>query len=106
MTLEYIPVNLNRFLAELESRFGKEARFKGLEFSIIIKPEKQWKTMSDPIRLRQILTNLISNAIKFTEKGSIHVSCHVTSSKLLIEVSDSGIGIPADKQNSIFDNFR
>ena len=66
--------------------------------------------MGDPVRLNQILLNLTSNAIKFTEKGRVTVTVTGTEQKdgsLLVSfaVSDTGIGIPADKQEFVFENF-
>src|SRR6185369_16765104 len=66
--------------------------------------------IGDPVRLNQILLNLISNAIKFTHSGSISIRCHVKKKEnkkhlLTFEVQDTGIGIPKDKLDTIFESF-
>ena len=61
---------------------------------------------SDPNRLRQILVNLITNAIKFTPKGKIEVGADFSGEEMLFWVKDSGIGIPYEKQQAIFERFR
>jgi PAS domain S-box-containing protein len=61
---------------------------------------------TDNIRLRQVLTNLVSNAVKFTEKGTIEIGYHQNDEKYLFYVKDSGIGISAEKQKEIFNRFR
>jgi CheY-like chemotaxis protein/HPt (histidine-containing phosphotransfer) domain-containing protein len=60
---------------------------------------------SDPVRLRQIVTNLVGNALKFTERGGVKVVLALRGRKLHLDVHDSGIGIPADKLESIFEPF-
>ena len=61
---------------------------------------------TDEVRLKQILTNLLSNAAKFTESGSIHISAHVLEDALNLTVTDTGPGIPAEKLESVFEGFR
>jgi len=83
---------------------------KGLELAVFIDPEIPSNLIGDPGRLRQILTNLVSNAIKFTHKGEIVVQAKLnkfTSDKvdILFSVRDTGIGIPKSKAKVIFDEF-
>ena len=78
-----------------------------LEF--IVKPYEEIKDVIlnvDKSRFVQIITNLVNNAIKYTEKGEINLSCSVANNELIISVKDSGIGIPKNKQNIIFERFR
>ena len=67
--------------------------------------------LGDPVRLSQVLTNVIGNAIKFTEEGEVKISSKLISSndgvsRILFSVKDSGIGIPADKIDTIFESFK
>ncbi|MCP3872270.1 MAG: response regulator [Desulfobacteraceae bacterium] len=83
---------------------------KGLEIACLIHPEVPSLLQGDPGRLRQIILNLITNAIKFTEKGSVSIRVNLESetektAKLIIEVTDSGIGIPEDRLNRLFKSF-
>jgi PAS domain S-box-containing protein len=88
-----------------------QARSKGLDFSVDIRPGTPQRLWGDPGRLGQILLNLAGNAVKFTERGSIRVTVEPgpgsskTEAELLFTVRDTGIGIPRDKQADIFERF-
>src|SRR5439155_18466679 len=87
------------------------AEQKGLELICHVLPDVPSVALGDPLRLRQVLVNLVGNAIKFTERGQILVQIELASqdaesSLLHYFVSDSGIGIPKDKQVDIFQPFR
>ncbi|MCV2884569.1 ATP-binding protein [Aestuariibacter sp. AA17] len=75
---------------------------KSLSFELDIDAEVAF---ADPIRLQQILYNLIANAIKFTEAGSISIGCQATSSDIVISISDTGCGIPSHQQHKVFSKF-
>ncbi len=89
------------------------AKEKGLRFVQAVDPEVPGRLVGDPGRLRQVLTNLVGNAVKYTHKGMISVSVRPADEeparpgglRLLFRVRDSGIGIPADKQEAIFESF-
>jgi CheY-like chemotaxis protein len=86
------------------------AQAKGLELKLQADEALPKEVVGDPGRLRQIITNLISNAIKFTEQGHVQVRMHLAGGDaqhvtLLLEVSDTGIGIAPDQQRSIFSAF-
>jgi PAS domain S-box-containing protein len=85
--------------------FQVEAQEKGLKLSLITKSTTPELIYSDEVRLKQILINLVGNAIKFTEKGSIAISIKASVDQLKIEVKDSGPGIPLDDRSWLFQPF-
>jgi two-component system sensor histidine kinase/response regulator len=108
--LDSINFNLRDTIGDIVSSLALEAHKKGLELAYHIPPEIPDAVVGDPIRLRQILVNLINNAIKYTEKGEIVVSVREESKtknevRLRFKVADTGIGIPEAKQRLIFDPF-
>ncbi|YCI81235.1 aerobic respiration two-component sensor histidine kinase ArcB [Enterobacteriaceae bacterium] len=101
--LDNQPVDFTSFLADLENLAGLQAQQKGLRF--VMQPALPLPHMiqTDGTRLRQILWNLISNAVKFTQKGQVTVRVSYEKGAVLrFEVEDSGIGIPQDEQDKIF----
>ena len=109
LEVESIPMSLENLLSETSNSLSHRAREKNLELVVEIVPGTPEKIVSDPTRLRQILTNLIANSIKFTHKGEVFVQANAfqeSSQKMLsISVSDTGVGIPKSKLSSIFDAF-
>lgn len=102
--LDNQPVDFTSFLAELENLSGLQAQQKGLTFVMEPALPIPHKVVTDGTRLRQILWNLISNAVKFTPKGgqvTVRVS-YGAGNNLCFDVQDSGIGIPDDEQDKIF----
>ncbi len=93
---------LKPVLDRLRNEFSTEASEKGLRLSLRAGDCNVW---SDPVLLERILRNLVSNAIRNTEIGEIALVCHEHDGKLLLEVQDTGIGIPAEHQARIFDEF-
>jgi signal transduction histidine kinase/CheY-like chemotaxis protein len=93
---------VNRLLNQVETTFAGVAREKGLSLRII--PSRCW-IRSDFILLQRIICNLVSNAARYTNRGGIVVGCRLRGATLNIEVWDTGIGIPADQHQSIFDEF-
>ncbi|TJY42567.1 sensor histidine kinase [Cohnella pontilimi] len=86
--------------------FEPIARHKGLHFEIITSPGLPNGVMTDVLRVRQILRNLLMNAFKFTEKGSVCLEVAAADDRLIFTVTDTGIGISADKHQDIFEAFR
>jgi PAS domain S-box-containing protein len=110
IVFEQTPFDLSDFLDEIKRSYSFRAKEKNLEFDIIKDSNLPSSVIGDPIRLNQILSNLLSNALKFTHKGVIKV--HVAElgrigNQLNIEfkVTDTGIGIPKEKHADIFDSF-
>ena len=106
MEMEFTDVNLAVVLGELESLFIPIAKDKGIQFSANCADDVPKNIKTDRFRLEQILRNLVSNALKFTKKGSVHLRVSVQHSVVNFYVKDSGIGIPKDKQLTIFDAFQ
>ncbi|MGN7612286.1 PAS domain S-box protein [Magnetococcales bacterium HHB-1] len=103
---ENIPFNLRESIAGTMAFFILHASEKGLRLSHIVNEEAPYYVKGDPIRLRQILINLVGNAVKFTETGEITVNVRVdTEQRILFEVKDSGPGIPIEQQEIIFQAF-
>ncbi len=110
MSLDPIPFALENTLDGALKTLAFRAHEKGLELLCRIAPDVPKTLVGDPIRLRQILLNLVGNAVKFTEKGEVMVSAEVERSAgasyvVHFIVSDTGIGIAPDRQKAIFDAF-
>jgi two-component system sensor histidine kinase/response regulator len=110
LDLDCIEFFLRYAINDTVKILGLRAKQKGIELSCQIPPHVPESLLGDPGRLRQILFNLIDNAIKFTEHGSVMVQLDIDSRSdadicLHFAVSDSGIGIPRDKQQLIFEAF-
>ena len=112
VALEQIAFDLSGQLESVCNTLAIKAHQKGLELSCDLSPALPSTLMGDPLRLRQILVNLVSNAIRFTEEGEVVIRVEPTVSEpsetavwLHFSVSDTGIGIPADKMTHIFERF-
>ncbi|NUY79845.1 response regulator [Flavobacterium sp. MAH-1] len=106
MDLEFAEISVPEITGSMRSLFGEVAKDKGIEFHIDDKGAPI-VVKTDKMRLEQILKNLISNAIKFTEKGSVTLSIAKSSEKsVTFSVKDTGIGIPPEKQLLIFEAFQ
>jgi signal transduction histidine kinase/DNA-binding response OmpR family regulator len=107
LELERVEFELRATVEETIDVFAGRAQAKGLELTCVIEPEVPSVVHGDPIRLRQILINLVGNAIKFTETGevSVRVKARGPDGPVRFEVTDSGIGIPQESQSHIFNAF-
>lgn len=114
MRLEFGPLDLQRLLEDVRRIFEMRAKARGLTLDVSLSDDMPAAMVLDETRLRQVLFNLVGNAIKFTHEGGIRLSahtvrCHTDDSgdecQLVIEVQDTGIGIPEDQQARIFDAF-
>ncbi len=97
--------NIKEFLAAVGDSFFPLASSKGLQLELMI-PEKLPAVTTDPDKLRQILTNIVGNAIKFTREGYVRIEAESRDQHLIIQVSDSGIGISEKDLPHIYDKFR
>jgi signal transduction histidine kinase/FixJ family two-component response regulator len=103
-------LDLRRMIAEIESMFSLRAHEKGLSLMLEISPEMPRYVSTDEGKLRQVLVNLVGNAIKFTHEHSVTLRARSQreaegATRLLFEVEDSGIGIPTEEIDSIFEPF-
>ena len=107
LMVEIMPVSLGTLLTEIDRLMSMHARAKHLDFEIEYAYPLPQYINTDPTRLKQILINLCSNAIKFTETGvvKLHVSCDVPKQRIDFSVIDTGIGIENDKIEMLFDSF-
>ena len=110
LELSEIPVNFKEFVRKVISQFEGQITAKGLQFKTEIDERLDVELFTDETRLYQILSNLLSNSIKFTDKGIIGLEVRKlvsSSTKATIQfiVKDSGIGIPKEKHREIFDSF-
>jgi PAS domain S-box-containing protein len=110
LELEHIPFSLQNCIEDSLRPLAMRAQQKGLELNWSLEGEIPERLEGDPTRLRQILTNLAGNAIKFTREGEVKVCAERAAAsdgslEMLFTVSDTGIGIPKDKHQKIFESF-
>ena len=114
LELEEIDFDLRSMLGDFAEAMAVQAQKKGLEVVLDLKNIEYSMVQGDPGRIRQLLTNLVGNAIKFTERGEIIIQVKLQPEplpgepnrlKMVCRITDTGIGIPADKIASLFDSF-
>ncbi|RYE44141.1 MAG: GAF domain-containing protein, partial [Sphingobacteriales bacterium] len=105
MKLEFTDMSIAEVTTDMRSLFSPLAKNKHLELVIDVEEGIQYVN-TDKMRLEQILKNLLSNAIKFTTQGRVSLTVTKTDDSILFKVTDTGIGIPADKQSLIFEAFQ
>ncbi|HZY79974.1 MAG TPA: ATP-binding protein [Cyclobacteriaceae bacterium] len=110
LKFEKIGFNLKDLLSSLLDTFQVQAREKGIQLQLEIDEQANTILLGDPVRLNQVLINLLGNAIKFTHDGYIRVHClvekkHRRKYDMRFDVIDTGIGIPTDKLETIFESF-
>ncbi len=107
--IEKVAMNPRQMISEIVSLYASNAEDKGLSLRGSISDDVPQWVEGDPTRVRQILANLVSNAIKFTEQGAVDIllwsECDQDALKIGVEVIDTGIGIPDDAQPFLFDRF-
>jgi len=110
LELENIPFNLKNIIYEIRQLFDFQAHDKGIEISSNYPDEADYLFVGDPGRLRQLILNLVSNSLKFTEEGVITINVNIKNTDdnkadITIAVSDTGIGIPKEVQAILFNSF-
>ena len=103
--IEAIPFDLEHLVKSSGAAFAAIADAKGLTFSLLVSDTAKGIYLGDPTRLRQIINNLISNALKFTSNGEVRVEAHFED-RLKISISDSGIGIASESLEDLFKPFK
>ncbi len=111
LALESLPIDISKIIIDVVKILGPKAKTKGIQVRTNIDNKLPCKVMGDQLRLTQVLFNLLGNAVKFTDTGTIDINCKVVkgSDKLkdyiAFSIKDTGIGVPEDKQTDIFDRF-
>jgi len=110
LNIESIPFNLRKTIDEMVTLLIHKAQEKNIEFIVRYEPDIPQMLTGDPGRIRQIITNLASNAIKFTSEGHVFINIECKEKKdgiaqILFSVEDTGIGIPEEKLEHIFEKF-
>jgi two-component system, sensor histidine kinase and response regulator len=104
-TLSFTKLNLKELVEEVVNELAPLAQEKGLEMKMDLEGQTS-DIQGDRLELRRVIANLIGNAIKYTDRGSISIRLYQSSSSVAIEVEDSGVGIAAEEQKNIFERFR
>jgi signal transduction histidine kinase/ActR/RegA family two-component response regulator len=105
MELSPAPFSFERFAEAMRRLYGSLAEERGLSFAFEVAPEAAGWRMGDEVRLRQVLSNLISNALKFTDHGGVEVLVTGDARRICVDVTDTGVGIPLERQGQIFEKF-
>jgi signal transduction histidine kinase/CheY-like chemotaxis protein len=109
LALESVPVDLEQVLGDIHSLLRTSADNQGIDLVLDIDPSVRGHYLGDPTRLRQIALNLVGNAIKFTQRGGVRVTCRAgdfgDGCNVELKIRDSGIGIPADRLGAVFRQF-
>ncbi len=108
LELEAIDFDVRSLVEEVAEMLAPRARDQGLRFNLRIDHDVPPALRGDPMRVRQILVNLVNNAVKFTEQGSVNLRVRragALEGGVEVEVQDTGVGIPADRADSLFESF-
>lgn len=100
--IQTIPVNLEEIIADVLAIYEPRIKAKGLDLTV---SSAEVSLNADPFRLEQLLTNLMDNALKYTEKGSIRISVEQRGANVILSVKDTGLGIAPEHLNRIFERF-
>jgi signal transduction histidine kinase len=105
LEIESRPFVLDRLVRETAAAHAAVCIGKGVAFHVELAPDTAGTFVGDALRLRQILGNLLSNAVKFTQAGSVTVRLARTVTGIRLTVADTGVGIPPDRQQAVFESF-
>ena len=108
LELKSVPVDLTKLVENVTSLFAQRAAGKQLDLAAFVAPDLPSQITGDPIRLNQVIGNLVNNALKFTEQGSIILSIEPDAEQpgyVRFSVTDTGIGIDSDKIDTVFESF-
>jgi signal transduction histidine kinase/HPt (histidine-containing phosphotransfer) domain-containing protein len=105
LELERLAVDPREVLETVVTLFGERAQGQGLDLAVVIAPDVPRHVTNDPVRLTQVLSNLVNNALKFTQAGHVLIRAERAADALRLTVSDTGIGIPEDRIGRIFTAF-
>jgi signal transduction histidine kinase/CheY-like chemotaxis protein/HPt (histidine-containing phosphotransfer) domain-containing protein len=109
LDLESVPFSPDALVEDVAALFWERARSKGLELAVYMSPDVPQQIIGDPTRFNQVVTNLVNNALKFTETGGVAILVTAKAEggrcRLNVAVRDTGIGIPQEKIGTIFEAF-
>lgn len=109
MRIEKVGFELEPLLRDVEALHAVNAATRGVAVRLVAEPGLPARVTGDPTRLRQVLNNLVGNAVKFTDEGEVRVRAGLGvmggAARLMFEISDDGVGIPADRIEAIFESF-
>ena len=105
VNVEAIPFNVNTLIDDVVSLFRQNAEKKSIQLAKQVEEGLNPWHLGDPGKVRQILSNVVNNALKFTEKGKVLLKVSESDTELAIAIEDTGIGIPAENQGNLFEAF-
>ena len=111
LALESLPIDISKIINDVVKILEPKAKTKGIKVGTSLDDKLPGKVMGDQLRLTQVMFNLLGNAVKFTDEGTIDIDCKVVKGSdkqkhyIAFSIKDTGIGVPADKQTDIFERF-
>jgi len=106
LSIRMKPLTLSDIARRVTETYSPAATDKGLQFAVTVTPDKPPNVLGDPMRISQVIGNLLDNAIKYSDTGSIHVTLEVNDQGLLVRVSDEGVGIEESDYAVVTQPFR
>lgn len=105
MDIRHDPVHLDRVIAEVVDLIGARAEASHLTLQWVMEPRSSWCVMTDELRLRQVLINLVANAVKFTPAGSVTIDARCVDGRIRVDVRDTGVGMTREQAERLFQPF-